>query len=163
RRQEHVDETRAGNLEPVDLGAWGEVTNDRLGDLTRGLLGRARERHRDVGRVISVLGLARDLPRDVREGKPGRRQRAPNGLSESVRNGHHVNEKSPRLAATRQSYSPVSWRGRKSTASGSCWRPGNATGVERRWGPTKPDRIASRWPAGSRALADDSALSSRWV
>src|SRR5439155_26714766 len=65
RRQEHVDESGARDLEPLDLGHGREVLHDEVGDLLGRALGGSRQDHGSVGRVVAVLRLTRNFPRTV--------------------------------------------------------------------------------------------------
>ena len=89
RRQEDVEESRAGHLDARDLGHRRKILRERVGDLARRPLGGARQRHRDVRRVVAVLGLARYFPRAVVGGRqPRRRQRRPHSFRQPLGDRH---------------------------------------------------------------------------
>jgi hypothetical protein len=90
-REEDVEEAGAGDLQPRHLGRRREVLDDRLRDLARRAPGRLRVRHRDVARVVAVLGLPRHLPDALRRRRqPGRGERALHSVGETFRQGHRI-------------------------------------------------------------------------
>ena len=96
RREEHVQEAGARDFHTRDLGHRGEVLRQRVGDLARRALRGARQRHRDVRRVVAVLGLARHFPRAVLgRGQPRRRQRRAHPVRQPIGDRHCAQVRRP--------------------------------------------------------------------
>jgi len=64
-----VDEAGAGDLCALDLLQVERRGSQLLPELARGSLAHRRELHRDIGRVVAMLGVVRPLQLDRRTGK----------------------------------------------------------------------------------------------
>ncbi len=84
--------------------------DDELGDLPRLASGYARENHRHVRRVVTVLGLPRCLPHELgRLGQSGRVERHFHSVCQPIRDPHPWNVSSRRFhrrcaSAARRTY-----------------------------------------------------------
>ena len=89
RREEDVEEAGARDFHAGDLGHGGKVLRERIGDLAGRPLGGTRQGHRDVRRVVAVLGLAWHLPRTILgRGQPRRRQRRAHPVRQPLGDRH---------------------------------------------------------------------------
>ena len=68
-REPEVDEAGAGDLRALDLLQAQRGGGQLLAELARRALAHRRQLHRDVGRVVAVLGVVRPLQLDRRPGK----------------------------------------------------------------------------------------------
>ena len=63
RRQVEIDETGAGDLDLLQLVGLGDLLDDGRGQVARAAARRFCEAHRDVGREVTVRGIAGALDR----------------------------------------------------------------------------------------------------
>ena len=141
RRQEHVEESGPRDLEPLDLVERGEILHDEIGDLARRPLRGARQDHGNIGRVVAVLGLARDLPRALVERRQARlRERGPQPVGQRLRQSHRVS-----------GYSSAPRRGEEK--AGRLQRRALVARCERRARRSRPRASAARTPYASGATS----------